>query len=129
MSDALSDIEWKLIYVGSSTSATFDQELDSCMVGPVPVGVNSFDFEVAAPSIDKIPKEDILGVTVLILSASYNDQEFVRIGYYVNTEYDNPEMKETPPEELQVDKLVRYVFTLGNGCWQPLMSIQKGCLD
>jgi hypothetical protein len=49
-SDALSppDIEWKLIYVGSAESTSHDQELDSCMVGPVPVGVNSFEFEVRA---------------------------------------------------------------------------------
>lgn len=32
------DIEWKLIYVGSAESEEYDQELDSCMVGPVPVG-------------------------------------------------------------------------------------------
>lgn len=32
------DLEWKLIYVGSAESEEFDQELDNCMVGPVPVG-------------------------------------------------------------------------------------------
>lgn len=40
------DIEWKLIYVGSAESSKYDQELDACMVGPVPAGVNSFEFEV-----------------------------------------------------------------------------------
>jgi hypothetical protein len=40
------DLEWKLIYVGSAENASYDQELDSCMVGPVPMGVNSFEFEV-----------------------------------------------------------------------------------
>lgn len=40
------DLEWKLTYVGSAESESFDQELDTCMVGPVPVGVNSFEFEV-----------------------------------------------------------------------------------
>lgn len=52
------DIEWKLIYVGSAENESYDQELDTCMVGPVPVGslrihlaelilagVNSFEFE------------------------------------------------------------------------------------
>jgi len=33
------DLEWKLIYVGSAESEEYDQELDSCMVGPVPVGM------------------------------------------------------------------------------------------
>lgn len=36
------DLEWKLTYVGSSDSLDHDQELDSILVGPVPVGVNSF---------------------------------------------------------------------------------------
>lgn len=40
------DLEWKLVYVGSADSNSYDQELDTCMVGPVPVGVNSFEFEV-----------------------------------------------------------------------------------
>lgn len=35
------DIEWKLIYVGSAESEEYDQELDSCMVGPVPVGMSA----------------------------------------------------------------------------------------
>jgi histone chaperone ASF1 len=41
------------------------------------------------------------------LTGSYNDQEFVRVGYYQNTEYDNEEMKETPPAPIVFDRLVR----------------------
>ena len=36
------DLEWKLTYVGSATSAEHDQELDSLFVGPIPIGVNKF---------------------------------------------------------------------------------------
>ena len=32
------DIEWRLVYVGSAGDEKYDQELDNCMVGPVPVG-------------------------------------------------------------------------------------------
>lgn len=32
-------------------------------------------------------------MTVILLTCSYNDQEFVRIGYYVNTEYGDPDLK------------------------------------
>ncbi|KAG2130372.1 histone chaperone [Suillus clintonianus] len=88
-----------------------DQELDDCLVGPVPVGVNSFEFEGLAPDPAKIPAEDVLGVAALILTGSYRDQEFVRVGYYQNTEYDNEEMKATPPEKIQFDKLVRELST------------------
>ena len=49
----------------------------------------------------------MLGVAALILTGSYRDQEFVRVGYYQYTEYDNEEMKLTPPEKIQFEKLVR----------------------
>lgn len=88
------DLEWKLIYVGSADSESFDQELDTCMVGPVPVGINSFEFEAAAPLPSRIPSSDLIGVTVILLTCSYNDQEFVRVGYYVNTEYEEGELKD-----------------------------------
>jgi histone chaperone ASF1 len=88
------DLEWKLIYVGSADSESFDQELDTCMVGPVPVGINSFEFEAAAPLPSRIPSSDLIGVTVILLTCSYNDHEFVRVGYYVNTEYEEGELKD-----------------------------------
>lgn len=40
------DLNWKLVYVGSAETEKYDQILDSIMVGPVPVGVNKFVFEV-----------------------------------------------------------------------------------
>lgn len=99
-----------MIYVGSAESEEYDQELDSCMVGPVPVGVNSFEFEAEAPSPEKIPASDLLGVTVILLTASYRDAEFIRVGYYVNNAYDTEEMRENPPEEVQLDKVNREVL-------------------
>ena len=35
------DIEWRLIYVSSPGNEALDQELDDCLVGPVPAGVNA----------------------------------------------------------------------------------------
>ncbi|EMD35157.1 hypothetical protein CERSUDRAFT_116629 [Gelatoporia subvermispora B] len=105
------DLEWRLIYVSSPGNEELDQELDDCLVGPVPVGVNSFEFEGSPPSPDKIPPEDVLGVAALILTGSYKDQEFVRVGYYQNTEYDNEEMNEAQPEPIRFDRLVRDINT------------------
>ncbi|KAF8508064.1 anti-silence-domain-containing protein [Gautieria morchelliformis] len=101
------DLEWKLIYVSSPDNESLDQELDDCLVGPVPVGVNSFEFQGTAPSPSRIPTDDVLGVAALILTGSYNDQEFVRVGYYQNTEYDNDEMRENPPASIAFERLVR----------------------
>ena len=61
-------------------------------VGPIPAGVNAFDFEAPAPQPNLLPPDEILGVTVIIVSASYREKEFVRVGYYVNTYYDDEEM-------------------------------------
>jgi len=102
-----SDLEWRLIYVASPGNAELDQELDDCLVGPVPIGVNAFEFEGCAPSSKSIPPEDVLGVAALILTGTYRDQEFVRVGYYQNTEYDSEEMNKEPPEKIQFERLVR----------------------
>ena len=40
------DLEWKIIYVGSASSESYDQVLDSVLVGPVPVGRHKFLFQV-----------------------------------------------------------------------------------
>ena len=50
-----------------------------------------------------------MGVTVVLITASYRDQEFVRVGYYVTNEYEDPEMRENPPSEPQFNKLIRTI--------------------
>ncbi|OBT56820.1 hypothetical protein VE04_04368 [Pseudogymnoascus sp. 24MN13] len=91
------DLEWKLTYVGSATSDEHDQELDSLLVGPIPVGVNKFIFEADPPDTKRIPDAEILGVTVILLTCAYDGREFVRVGYYVNNEYDAVELDVDPP--------------------------------
>lgn len=43
----LTDIEWKIIYVGSAESVSFDQLLDAVAVGPIPTGRHQFVFRVS----------------------------------------------------------------------------------
>lgn len=104
------DLEWKLTYVGSSRSLDHDQELDSILVGPVPVGVNKFVFQADPPSPELIPASELVSVTVILLSCSYAGREFVRVGYYVNNEYDSEELRENPPAKVQVDHVVRNIL-------------------
>ena len=82
--------------------------------------------QAAAPLPHRIPSSDLIGVTVILLTCSYNDQEFVRIGYYVNTEYGDPDLKlqheaslaedadekgiKAPDPTQHIDKLVRNVL-------------------
>lgn len=81
------DIEWKVIYVGSAENSSFDQVLDEIMVGPVPIGINKFILETDAPDPTLIPQSDLLGITVILVTCSYREQEFARVGYYVNNEF------------------------------------------
>ena len=104
------DLEWKLTYVGSSRSLEHDQELDSILVGPIPVGINKFILTADAPSPELIPASELVSVTVILLSCSYKEREFVRVGYYVNNEYDSEELRENPPTKVQVDHIVRNIL-------------------
>lgn len=104
------DLEWKLTYVGSSRSLEHDQELDSILVGPIPVGVNKFIMTADAPSPELIPASELVSVTVILLSCSYKEREFVRVGYYVNNEYDSEDLRENPPAKVQVDHIVRNIL-------------------
>lgn len=104
------DLEWKLTYVGSATSDQYDQELDSLLVGPIPVGVNKFVFEADAADTKRIPDADVLGVTVVLLTCSYDGREFVRVGYYVNNEYDSDELNADPPAKPIIEKIRRTVL-------------------
>ena len=42
----ISDLEWKLIYVGSAEDENYDQQLESVLVGPVNVGTYRFVLQV-----------------------------------------------------------------------------------
>ena len=53
---------------------------------------------------------EILGVTAIILSVSYRNQEFFRVGYYVYNFYADQELADNPPEEVLVDKVTRNVL-------------------
>lgn len=62
------DLEWKLIYVGSAEDETYDQLLESVLVGPINIGNYRFIFQVVLSEYDlksqivfrKISESDIL---------------------------------------------------------------------
>jgi len=105
------DLEWRLTYVGSAESTNYDQVLSSILVGPVVLGYNSFVFEVDPPDPSKIPEKDAIGVTALLLSCLYKEQEFVRVGYYVNVSYESEELNQNPPSKPDFSKMVKHVLS------------------
>ncbi|XP_071703378.1 probable histone chaperone ASF1A [Rutidosis leptorrhynchoides] len=104
------DLEWKLTYVGSAEDEMYDQVLESVFVGPINVGNYRFIFEADPPDALKIREEDIIGVTVLLLTCSYMGQEFVRVGYYVNNDYEDEHLREEPPQKVIIDKIQRNIL-------------------
>uniref|UniRef100_A0A0M3IUU3 Histone chaperone ASF1B n=1 Tax=Ascaris lumbricoides TaxID=6252 RepID=A0A0M3IUU3_ASCLU len=99
------DLDWELVYVGAAESEKYDQVLDSVLVGPVVEGRHKFIFEADGPDPSKIPEDDIVGVTVLLLKCSYREQLFIKVGWFVTLEYTDPEMKENPPPTPVLDKV------------------------
>lgn len=104
------DLEWKMIYVGSAESEEYDQVLDSVFVGPIPEGKHMFVFQADPPNVSRIPENDAIGVTVVLLTCSYRSQEFIRVGYFINNEYTDPELRENPPSPPQFDKVTRNIL-------------------
>lgn len=92
------------------TRAEHDQELDSLLVGPIPIGVNKFIFEADPPNLSRLPPSEIIGVTVILLTCSYDGREFVRVGYYVNNEYDSEELNNDPPTKPIVERIKRNIL-------------------
>ncbi len=73
------------------------------------MGKFKFVLQVDAPDPKKIPDADVAGVTIVLLTCSYKDKEFVRVGYYVSNEYPTPELNESPPARPQIDQLNRKI--------------------
>lgn len=67
-------------------------------------------LKASAPEPESIPSSEILGVTVILLTALYDGREFVRVGYYVNNEYTDEELAANPPARPIIEKVRRNVL-------------------
>lgn len=107
------DVEFKVVYVGSTESSAHDQLLESVLVGPLLVGPSQFLLKVPAPSFAKLRQGEVLGVTVLLLHALFEGKEFFRMGFYVNNELRGEPMDEEKAKRVKLDpsKIVREVLT------------------
>ncbi|KAI9291377.1 the histone deposition protein Asf1 [Neoconidiobolus thromboides FSU 785] len=103
------DLEFNLYFVGHSTNKEWDQELDSLLVGPVPVGVNKFVMETKGPDTNKLNPDDVLDYTAIYLKCQYRDREFLRCSYLIKAEYNVQELQINPPQNIAYEHLVRLV--------------------
>eukprot|EP01088_Endostelium_zonatum_P012049 TRINITY_DN26212_c0_g1_i1.p1 TRINITY_DN26212_c0_g1~~TRINITY_DN26212_c0_g1_i1.p1 ORF type:complete len:152 (-),score=23.56 TRINITY_DN26212_c0_g1_i1:33-488(-) len=109
--DLKEDIEWRLVYVGSSASEKDDQILESVLVGPIISGTSQFILKAPPPDPSKIPNEDLIGVTVILLRCLYKNREFLRTGFYVNNEYEGVPEGEAVPEPVDYSKITRTILS------------------
>lgn len=72
--------------------------------------MKELSLQAKSPDPSKIPDEDLVGVTVVLLTCSFKDREFVRVGYYVNNEYTEEEMRENPPARPVIEKVQHTEF-------------------
>ncbi|CDR95980.1 anti-silencing protein, ASF1-like family protein, putative [Babesia bigemina] len=125
LEDLKHDVEWKVIYVTSDGTGyvTGEQEpidvahsrdgeivLDAVCLGPVCRGILEFEFRVSPPDFTRLNPAGILGMQAVLVTANYCDQEFIRIGYYTNNCYDDPLLRECPPDVPNIDKMVRCII-------------------
>uniref|UniRef100_A0AC35EYU0 Uncharacterized protein n=1 Tax=Panagrolaimus sp. PS1159 TaxID=55785 RepID=A0AC35EYU0_9BILA len=106
------DAEWQLIYVGSPKDESYDQMLESVVVGPIKKGRHKFEFEADAPDDSKIPPENIQDITLLLLKCLYDGKMFSKIGWFVTNEYvDDEELQMNKPAKPILEKLKRQIQT------------------
>jgi histone chaperone ASF1 len=67
-------------------------------------------IQADAPDFSRIPPDDVVGVTIILLTCCYRAQEFLRVGYYVNNEYVDATRREEPPPEPEVGALARHIL-------------------
>lgn len=107
LDDYLDDITWAVTFVGSPSNKTYDQVLTKAAIGPLRKDVYTYTIEAPSPDMSKVPVGDILGMTILFINGAWKDQEFIRIGYYIHTYYEDMELREDPPDEPNLAKLKR----------------------
>jgi hypothetical protein len=73
--------------------------LEEVLVGPVTAGCHKFVLQADAPDPATLP--ELLGVTVVLIACSYQNHEFVRIGYYVNNEHEDEQEQQRQQQLFQ----------------------------
>lgn len=78
------------------------------------IGTMNFQMESNCPNFSLIPQDEIIGnfinnsgTTAVLISVSYEKQEFFRVGYYVRSEYDEGQEQ---PQNIDLTQLKRYIL-------------------
>lgn len=103
-------LTWRILYIGQASDSTQDQVLEEAEMEDIQPGQMKFVFEGGPPDVSKIQESEVVGVTGVLVTCSYNAEEFFRVGYYVNNYYEEPELQENPPDKPLIDRLTRHIL-------------------
>ncbi|AFM98536.1 gene silencing histone chaperone [Encephalitozoon hellem ATCC 50504] len=103
-----SGVEFVVLYNMDVHSDENDQVLAEVEIAPIPKGKIEFSIDADAPDVNKIPLDDMFGLTSILIIGKYKGQQFIRIGYIVDVSYPGiPSSKlikndiEEPSEEIE----------------------------
>ncbi|KAI5152023.1 histone chaperone ASF1 [Enteropsectra breve] len=88
------DLEFEVSYFGDAYSEYHDQKIGAALVGPLKAGEQFFNIETSPIDLTKIPIKSLFGVTTVLLSGKYKNEQFIRIGYIANVNYPNINIEE-----------------------------------
>ena len=72
-----------VIYVGSAEDASKDQVLKKVLMPPLQPGLVRFKIVSDCPDFNRIERDELLGITVLMITFLYHNQEFFRCSYFI----------------------------------------------
>eukprot|EP00758_Cryptobia_borreli_P006512 Tbor_TRINITY_DN5168_c0_g3::TRINITY_DN5168_c0_g3_i1::g.25607::m.25607/K10753/ASF1; histone chaperone ASF1 len=96
-------------WVGSALSSEYDQQLDEFTVGPFPTGASEFLLECDGPDPNLVPRDELIGVTVLQIFMMFRGQCFLKIGYYSQVAYFDDFLNNNPPLIVDSSMLARFL--------------------
>ena len=65
-------LTWRIIYIGQSNNTEYDQVLEEAEMDCELPGRMSFTLHGNFPDVSKLPQSDVVGVTAMLLTCSYN---------------------------------------------------------
>lgn len=102
-------ISISFVWVGSCTSSDYDQLLDTFDIGPLCKGLTEFELECDFPNPEEVPQDELVGLTILIISFQFKQQEFLRVAYYTQVAYLDVSLNEHPPIPIKKECLGRFI--------------------
>jgi histone chaperone ASF1 len=81
------DFQINAIYITSPLEKKNDQELELFTLPAQKIGKFKVILKIQPPNYNNFKVEEIMEITVILLIISYQKNELIRIGYYLNNEF------------------------------------------